>query len=101
RSLATIHPAARACVIGQVIDRPSRRGWKLLGWPRPPVDRPATEREAATAGRAEGAIAWRLLDEVPVLGDERRFKVLITSAAKGTIPAHVWRTAHVVFMDDL
>ena len=42
-----------------------------------------------------------MLDEVPVLGDDRRFKVLITSAAKGTIPAHVWRSAHVVFMDDL
>jgi hypothetical protein len=36
-----------------------------------------------------------------VLRDERRFKVLITSSAKGTIPAHVWRSAHVVFMDDL
>jgi uncharacterized protein (DUF58 family) len=54
-----------------------------------------------SAPRAAGRIAWRLLDEMPVLGDERRFKVLITSAAKGTIPAHVWRSAHVVFMDDL
>jgi hypothetical protein len=46
-------------------------------------------------------MAWRLLDEVPVLRDERRFKVLITSARKGTIPGHVWRSAHVVFMEDL
>jgi uncharacterized protein (DUF58 family) len=45
--------------------------------------------------------AWRLLDEMPVLADERRFKVLITSAPKGSIPANVWRSAHVVFMEDL
>lgn len=51
--------------------------------------------------QSNGGIAWRLLDEMPVLRDERRFKVLITSARKGTIPAHVWRSAHVVFMDDL
>jgi uncharacterized protein (DUF58 family) len=51
--------------------------------------------------KENGGISWRLLDEVPVLADERRFKVLITSAAKGTIPAHVWRSAHVAFMDDL
>jgi hypothetical protein len=38
---------------------------------------------------------------MPLLGDDRRFKVLITSAPKGSIPAHVWRSAHVVFMDDL
>ena len=38
---------------------------------------------------------------VPVLRDDRRFKVLITSAKKGSIPAHIWRSAHVVFMDDL
>ncbi len=61
----------------------------------------ASAGEAATVPRPAGQISWRLLDELPVLGDERRFKVLITSAAKGTIPAHIWRSAHVVFMDDL
>jgi len=61
----------------------------------------ASGGEAATVPRPAGPISWRLLDELPVLGDERRFKVLITSAAKGTIPAHIWRSAHVVFMDDL
>ena len=45
--------------------------------------------------------SWRLLDQVPLLGDDRRFKVVITSAAKGSIPANVWRSAHVVFMEDL
>jgi uncharacterized protein (DUF58 family) len=102
RSLATIHPLARPPATRLATGRPSRRGWKLLGWPGPPAGRPAAERGASAAtGREDGAVAWRLLDEAPVLGDERRFKVLITSAAKGTIPAHVWRTAHVVFMDDL
>ncbi|MFL6214151.1 MAG: DUF58 domain-containing protein [Blastocatellia bacterium] len=59
------------------------------------------ERTTDHTPRDAARIAWRLLDEMPVLGDERRFKVLITSASKGTIPAHVWRSAHVVFMDDL
>ena len=44
---------------------------------------------------------WQALGEVPVLADERRFKVLITSARKGTVPASIWRSAHVVFMEDL
>jgi len=65
-----------------------------------PTTEAAETEESAAAPRAAGQTAWRLLDEMPVLGDERRFKVLITSAAKGTIPAHIWRSAHVVFMDD-
>ncbi|HVG17994.1 MAG TPA: DUF58 domain-containing protein [Blastocatellia bacterium] len=101
RSLATIHPVAHQNAVEQAGGTPPRRGWRLLGRSRRPVDRAAEGRDAPTLNRASGAIAWRLLDEVPVLGDERRFKVLITSATKGTIPAHVWRTAHVVFMDDL
>ena len=56
---------------------------------------------ASEPRKSNGGTAWRLLDEVPVLRDERRFKVLITSARKGTIPGHVWRSAHVVFMEDL
>ncbi|MGH9830259.1 MAG: hypothetical protein ACREDR_44180, partial [Blastocatellia bacterium] len=43
----------------------------------------------------------QLLGEIPVLADERRFKVLITPAPKGSIPANIWRSAHVVFMEDL
>jgi uncharacterized protein (DUF58 family) len=54
-----------------------------------------------TGGKTQSGTAWRLLDELPVLADERRFKVLITSAPKGSIPANVWRSAHVVFMEDL
>jgi uncharacterized protein (DUF58 family) len=56
---------------------------------------------SVTTGQSNRGIEWRLLDRMPVLADERRFKVLITSARKGTIPGHVWRSAHVVFMGDL
>lgn len=59
------------------------------------------EDQAQTNTETDVTPAWRLLDEMPSLADERRFKVLITSAAKGTIPANVWRSAHVVFMEDL
>jgi uncharacterized protein (DUF58 family) len=44
---------------------------------------------------------WQMMEQLPLLADERRFKVFITSAAKGTIPASIWRSAHVVFMEDL
>jgi uncharacterized protein (DUF58 family) len=46
-------------------------------------------------------ISWKSFDKVPVLADERRYKILITSAPKGTIPANVWRSTHVVFMEEL
>jgi uncharacterized protein (DUF58 family) len=65
--------------------------------------REGSERRDSLSGKPGGsnATAWRLLDDAPVLRDDRRFKVLITSAKKGTIPGHVWRSAHVVFMEDL
>jgi uncharacterized protein (DUF58 family) len=65
--------------------------------------RAGSERAGSQSSKPQGsnAISWRLLDDVPVLRDDRRFKVLITSAKKGTIPGHVWRSAHVVFMEDL
>jgi uncharacterized protein (DUF58 family) len=59
-----------------------------------PVDPP--DRTAA-----ENGDIWDLLKAVPVLADERRFKVVITAMPKGSIPARVWRSAHVVFMEDL
>jgi uncharacterized protein (DUF58 family) len=61
----------------------------------------AEANDTESAQKSDGGIAWRLLDEVPVLANERRFKILITSAAKRTIPANIWRSAHVVFMEDL
>ncbi|HYP29345.1 MAG TPA: DUF58 domain-containing protein [Blastocatellia bacterium] len=100
RSLATLQPsreapakAAPARDSGAGGEPRRRRLFKRR--PRPSAD----ERGQAADGRA--ASGWRLLDEVPVLADERRFKVLITSAAKGTIPANVWRSSHVVFIDDV
>lgn len=59
-------------------------------------ERPAGERDGDDARSG-----WPLVETIPVLADERRFKVLITSAEKGTIPASVWRSSHVVFMQDL
>lgn len=48
-----------------------------------------------------GLVSWDLLDLLPGLGDEHRFKVLLTSAKRGTIPAAVWRSAHVIYTDEL
>ena len=97
KSLATLqptHPVGGEAELAR--DRLPRR-WNPFG-----RRRTAEEKSAgAVAAPASSGVAWRLLDEMPVLRDERRFKVLITSSVKGTIPAHVWRSAHVVFMDDL
>jgi uncharacterized protein (DUF58 family) len=78
-----------------------RRAWSLLPWPRRRAEMAEGQEINSALRNPSGGIAWRLLDDVPVLRDDRRFKVLITSARKGTIPAHVWRSAHVVFMEDL
>lgn len=99
-SLATLQPGGPASE-NKPDERRRRRGFSFFR--RPPANiNSEVEGDIAIANqRSNGGIAWRLLDEIPVLGDERRFKVLITSARKGTIPAHIWRSAHVVFMDDL
>jgi hypothetical protein len=99
RSLATLQPT---CRVEDEPDSARRRGSRSWGWFGRPTKDAQPARDASGAGmKTSSGIAWRLLDEVPVLRDDRRFKVLISSAAKGTIPAHVWRSAHVVFMDDL
>lgn len=97
KSLATLQPTHRIEDEDELGTTRRRRPWSLFGRRRALEKRPA---RAVTARTSQG-VAWRLLDEMPVLRDERRFKVLITSSVKGTIPAHVWRSAHVVFMDDL
>ena len=99
KSLATLQPTHR--VADQPAPARARRSWRLFGGPRPDIEDQIPKPAGAVTGKTNGGIAWRLLDEMPVLRDDRRFKVLITSSAKGTIPAHVWRSAHVVFMDDL
>ncbi len=42
-----------------------------------------------------------LLARMPSLDADDQFKILITPAPRGTIPAHIWRTAHVIYFDDL
>jgi uncharacterized protein (DUF58 family) len=100
RSLATLQPTASAVVEPQV-ENAGRARRKLFGRSKASDQEQGERNDSLAPKKPNGGIEWRLLDEVPVLGDDRRFKVLITSAAKGTIPAHVWRSAHVVFMDDL
>ena len=100
-SLATLQPTP----IAEDVDEPrvrERRG--VFGFFRKSGIKAGLGSSAGSgsaSAKGNGGIAWRLLDEIPVLADERRFKVLITSSRKGTIPAHIWRSAHVVFMEDL
>ncbi len=93
RSLAELEPEQAEAV-------ETKRGGLLFRlWGRRLKKRATLENESAPTPSRDGLS--RLIDEVPSLADERRFKVLITPAPKGSIPANVWRSAHVVFMDDL
>jgi uncharacterized protein (DUF58 family) len=94
-SLAMIQPIS----LESEFDEGKKQGHRFLR--KKPPRRPESQPQTSAGRQSTSGIAWRLLDQMPVLADERRFKVLITSARKGTIPAHVWRSAHVVFMDDL
>ena len=100
RSLATLHPT-----VSPESKAPAGAKGKLQSLFKrarnPRDEKRASATDAESAQKGDGGIAWRLLDEVPVLANERRFKILITSAAKRTIPANIWRSAHVVFMEDL
>jgi uncharacterized protein (DUF58 family) len=69
--------------------------------PEPSTGEEDTESKAAQIKRLNGRSRWMTLDTIPLLADERRFKVLITSAPKGSIPASVWRSTHVVYLEDL
>jgi uncharacterized protein (DUF58 family) len=46
-------------------------------------------------------IEWALIERLPELVSDDQFKILITPAPRGSIPASVWRSAHVVYFDDL
>jgi uncharacterized protein (DUF58 family) len=100
-SLATLQPTEPVDEADQVDKGMRRRGWSFFGRARRQAESEIARDPADASRKTNGGIAWRLLEDVPVLRDDRRFKVLITSARKGTIPAHIWRSAHVVFMDDL
>ncbi|HZS03411.1 MAG TPA: DUF58 domain-containing protein [Blastocatellia bacterium] len=55
--------------------------------------------ENKTAG--DESTAWGLLERMPALAADDQFKILITPSPRGSIPASVWRAAHVVYFDDL
>ncbi|MEK6324161.1 MAG: DUF58 domain-containing protein [Acidobacteriota bacterium] len=100
-SLATLQPTEPPDERSHADEGTRRRGWLFLRKSRRQAESEVARDPASAPRKTNGGIAWRLLEDVPVLRDDRRFKVLITSARKGTIPAHIWRSAHVVFMDDL
>jgi len=53
-------------------------------------------RDPANAcAKNNGGLHGRLLEDVPYFV-MTALQSLITSARKGTIPAHIWRSAHVV-----
>lgn len=60
----------------------------------------STEQTAAKPEREE-TISWSLLERLPTLAADDQFRILITPAPRGSIPASVWRAAHVVYFDDL
>lgn len=103
RALATIQPDALADPQLPAVESGKQRrraGRKGTAHRLPPKEIKQVRARRPDALPVTNGLA-RLLEGVPLLADERRFKVLITSAAKGTIPAGVWRSAHVVFMEDL
>lgn len=101
RSLATIQPVAAAQVDEAGKEPVQKRKQGLFRRSRHSNDEKQDPKAVSETKKPAAATTWRQLGQVPILADERRFKVLITSAAKGTIPANVWRSAHVVFLDDL
>ena len=42
-----------------------------------------------------------ITERIPALVADERFKILITPAERGSLPAHLWRTAHVIYFDDM
>ena len=45
--------------------------------------------------------AMTLVERMPALDADDQFKILITNTPRGTIPARVWRAAHVIYFDVL
>ena len=62
---------------------------------------PAPTEQTKKAEKPKSDVAaWNLLERMPTLADDE-FKILITPAVRGSIPASIWRSAHVVYFDDL
>ncbi|MFN7930020.1 MAG: DUF58 domain-containing protein [Blastocatellia bacterium] len=57
----------------------------------------ATEANAETAAPPK---VPSLPERMPALNEDE-YKILITPSARGSIPANIWRRAHVVYFDDL
>jgi len=84
-------------------------GREDLGFGHSPAHRYAMLRQLArlapeaaeAAPDGGGETAWGLLERLPALVSDDQFKILITPAARGSIPAVVWRSAHVVYFEDL
>lgn len=68
--------------------------------PRTPQEKPPV-LAAETKDEQLSAASWNLLERMPALEGDDEFKILITPAPRGTIPASVWRSSHVVYFDDL
>lgn len=61
----------------------------------PRVPEPAKEATAEAAPPVPN-----LTERLPALNEDE-YKILITPSARGSIPANIWRRAHVVYFDDL
>jgi uncharacterized protein (DUF58 family) len=68
--------------------------YKLLGR----LARLSLSENSAGTGTSEPV---SLVQRMPALDADDQFKILITHAPRGTIPARVWRAAHVIYFDDL
>lgn len=102
RSLAILEPIFLNEEVANEKDKPGNRGmFRRFFNPDSPSNDEGEENQAAKIESSNERSKWQTLDAVPLLADERRFKVLITSAAKGSIPASIWRSTHVVYMEDL
>ena len=63
------------------------------------VNAEADEKNPTATASKEPA-PWHLLQRIPALADDE-YKILLTSAPRGSIPANIWRSSHVVYFDDL
>jgi len=68
--------------------------YKLLG-------RLARLSPSESSGEPGATDTMTLVERMPALDADDQFKILITNAPRGTIPARVWRAAHVIYFDDL
>ncbi len=76
-----------------------------LAYLKLPVNEQSDRSPEQVSGRSGGwgkeTTAWSLLDRMPGLAADDQFKILLTPAARGSIPASIWRATHVVYFDDL